>query len=243
MGQNDQVPFLLLIEDDDAIRTALELSLSRQGHRVATAATGEDGLNLLREQRPDLVVLDVMLPGIDGFEVCRRIRRTDQLPIILLTARSDETDRIVGLELGADDYVAKPFNPRELLARIRSALRRAGMNAAPQEAVANRFRFAGWTLDASRRTLVSPAGSLVDLTTGEFDLLVALARHPQQVLSRDQLLDHVHGRSSYNIDRSIDVQISRLRRKIEADPQAPALVKTVRNGGYFFSAEVTDAAA
>ncbi|NIJ39363.1 two-component system OmpR family response regulator [Sphingopyxis panaciterrae] len=234
---------ILIVDDDRQIRTMLARYLGDNGLRVTSAEDGRRMAELMARFRFDVVVLDVMMPGDDGFTLCRRLRAESHVPIILLTARSDETDRVVGLELGADDYVAKPFNPRELLARIRSALRRAGMNAAPQEAAASRFRFAGWTLDASRRTLVSPAGSLVDLTTGEFDLLVALARHPQQVLSRDQLLDHVHGRSSFNIDRSIDVQISRLRRKIEADPQAPALVKTVRNGGYFFSAEVTDAAA
>lgn len=237
MARQEQA-HILIVDDDRQIRTMLARYLGDNGLRVTVAEDGRRMAEVMARYRFDVVILDVMMPGDDGFTLCRRLRAESHVPIILLTARSDGTDRVVGLELGADDYVAKPFNPRELLARIRSALRRAGMNAAPRELAASRFRFAGWTLDTNRRTLFSPAGSLVDLTTGEFDLLVALARHPQQVLSRDQLLDHVHGRSSFNIDRSIDVQISRLRRKIEADPQAPALVKTVRNGGYFFSADV-----
>lgn len=168
MGQNDQVPFLLLIEDDDAIRTALELSLSRQGHRVATAATGEDGLNLLREQRPDLVVLDVMLPGIDGFEVCRRIRRTDQLPIILLTARSDDIDVVVGLESGADDYVVKPVQGRVLDARIRAVLRR-GERESTDSAT-----FGNVVIDRSAMT-VTKNGEDLQLTPTELRLLLELS--------------------------------------------------------------------
>lgn len=243
MSRNES-PHILVVDDDRQIRTMLARYLSDNGLRVAVADGGRQMAELIGKYRFDVVVLDVMMPGDDGFTLCQRLRATSTVPIILLTARGEDTDRVIGLELGADDYVAKPFNPRELLARIRAALRRAAMSAAPPpELLADRFRFAGWTLDTSRRTLVSPAGSLVELTTGEFDLLVALVQHPQQVLSRDQLLDYVHGRSSLNIDRSIDVQVSRLRRKIEADPQAPELVKTVRNGGYFFSAAVDPAGA
>jgi two-component system, OmpR family, response regulator len=235
---------ILVVDDDRQIRTMLARYLSDNGLRVTVADGGLQMAELVGKYRFDVVVLDVMMPGEDGFTLCQRLRAASTVPIILLTARGDETDRVVGLELGADDYVAKPFNPRELLARIRAALRRAAMvSASPPEAFADRFRFAGWTLDTARRTLVSPAGSLVELTTGEFDLLAALVQHPQQVLSRDQLLDYVHGRSSINIDRSIDVQVSRLRRKIEADPHAPELIKTVRNGGYFFSAAVEPGAA
>lgn len=229
---------ILVVDDDRQIRTMLARYLSDNGLRVTAAEDGRQMAELTGKYRFDVVVLDVMMPGDDGFTICQRLRAASTVPIILLTARGGETDRVVGLELGADDYVAKPFNPRELLARIRAALRRASMTTPPPARPASRFRFAGWALDADRRTLISPAGSLVDLTTGEFDLLVALAQHPQQVLSRDQLLDYVHGRSSLNIDRSIDVQISRLRRKIETDPHAPTLIKTVRNGGYFFSAMV-----
>src|SRR6476620_11707538 len=174
------VPFLLLIEDDDAIRTALELSLSRQGHRVATAATGEDGLKLLREQRPDLIVLDVMLPGIDGFEVCRRIRRTDQLPIILLTARSDDIDVVVGLEAGADDYVVKPVEPRVLDARIRAVLRRV------ESVASDRITFGDLVVDRGALK-VSLAGREIHLTPTELRLLLELVRHPGQVLNRRYL--------------------------------------------------------
>lgn len=230
---------ILVVDDDRQIRTMLARYLSDNGLRVTVAEDGRQMTELVGKFRFDVVVLDVMMPGDDGFTLCQRLRARSTVPIILLTARGDETDRVIGLELGADDYVPKPFHPRELLARIRAALRRAGMAASlPAEVVADRFGFAGWVLDIGRRTLLSPGGSLVELTTGEFDLLVALVQHPQQVLSRDQLLDYVHGRSSLNIDRSIDVQVSRLRRKIEADPHAPELVKTVRNGGYFFSAAV-----
>lgn len=235
---------ILVVDDDRQIRMMLARYLSDNGLRVTVAEDGRRLTELTGKYAFDVVVLDVMMPGDDGFTLCQRLRATSNVPIILLTARGGETDRVIGLELGADDYVAKPFNPRELLARIRAALRRASMVVPSPERPASRFRFAGWVLDANRRTLVSPAGSLVDLTTGEFDLLVALIQHPQQVLSRDQLLDYVHGRSSLNIDRSIDVQVSRLRRKVEADPHAPALIKTVRNGGYFFSAAVeTEVAA
>jgi len=232
-------PHILVVDDDRQIRTMLARYLSDNGLRVTAAEDGRQMTEFIGKFQFDVVVLDVMMPGDDGFTLCQRLRARSTVPIILLTARGDETDRVIGLELGADDYVAKPFNPRELLARIRAALRRAAMVAStPREIVADRYRFAGWVLDTSRRTLVSPGGALVELTTGEFDLLAALVQHPQQVLSRDQLLDYVHGRSSLNIDRSIDVQVSRLRRKVEADPQVPELIKTVRNGGYFFSATV-----
>ncbi|MDQ8754955.1 response regulator [Sphingosinicella sp. LHD-64] len=234
-----ETPHVLIVDDDRQIRTMLARYLGDNGLRVTTAADGGQMSELVVQYRFDAVVLDVMMPGDDGFTLCQRLRSRSTVPIILLTARGGETDRVVGLEIGADDYVPKPFNPRELLARLRATLRRASMNAPPPVALfASRFRFGGWTLDIGRRTLVSPAGSLVELTTGEFDLLVALVQHPQQVLSRDQLLDYVHGRSSLNIDRSIDVQVSRLRRKVEANPHAPDLIKTVRNGGYFFSAAV-----
>jgi two-component system, OmpR family, response regulator len=237
-------PHILVVDDDRQIRTMLARYLSDNGLRVTAAEDGRQMTDLIGKFNFDVVVLDVMMPGDDGFILCQRLRARSNVPIILLTARGEDTDRVIGLELGADDYVAKPFNPRELLARIRAALRRAAMVAsASPEIVADRFHFVGWVLDTGRRTLVSPGGSLVELTTGEFDLLAALVQHPQQVLSRDQLLDYVHGRSSLNIDRSIDVQVSRLRRKVEADPQAPELIKTVRNGGYFFSAAVEPAVA
>lgn len=232
-------PHILIVDDDRQIRAMLARFLADHAMRVTQAGDGEQMFKALEAGRFDVIVLDVMMPGDDGFTLCRRLRNSNAIPLILLTARNSETDRIVGLELGADDYVTKPFNPRELLARIRAILRRAStFPAAAQRLASTTYQFAGWTLDTSRRSLTSPQGLLTDLTTGEFDLLVAFVEHPQRVLNRDQLLDLARGRVSLAFDRSIDVQVSRLRRKIETDPNAPALIKTVRNGGYFFTATV-----
>jgi two-component system OmpR family response regulator len=193
---------------------------------------------VMQDSSIDLVVLDAMLPGKDGFTICRELRASGEVPIIMLTAAGDETDRIVGLEMGADDYVAKPFNPRELLARMRAVLRRAARPRNAEEPAGGRLSFAGWTLDVDRRQLLSPEGAIVTLSTGEFDLLLAFAEHPQRVLSRDQLLDLARGRGPSPFDRSIDVQVSRLRRKIEPDPRMPTMIATVRGGGYVFTAPV-----
>ncbi|WP_119391234.1 response regulator [Taklimakanibacter lacteus] len=232
-------PHILIVDDDRQIRTMLARFLGEHAMRVTQAGDGEQMFKALETGRFDVIVLDVMMPGDDGFTLCRKLRSSNTIPLILLTARNSETDRIVGLELGADDYVTKPFNPRELLARIRALLRRVNGNMQAVERLASAvYQFAGWTLDTSRRSLISPDGALTDLTTGEFDLLVAFVEHPQRVLNRDQLLDLARGRVSLAFDRSIDVQVSRLRRKIELDPNAPALIKTVRNGGYFFTATV-----
>ena len=237
-------PHILIVDDDRQIRAMLARFLAEHGMRVTQAGDGEQMFKAMEAGRFDVIVLDVMMPGDDGFTLCRKLRSSNSIPLILLTARNSETDRIVGLELGADDYVTKPFNPRELLARIRAILRRASANPTePQRLASAIYQFAGWTLDTSRRALTSPQGVLTDLTTGEFDLLVAFVEHPQRVLNRDQLLDLARGRVSLAFDRSIDVQVSRLRRKIEGDPNAPALIKTVRNGGYFFTATVTAAAS
>jgi two-component system OmpR family response regulator len=235
-------PHILIVDDDRQIRAMLARFLAEHGMRVTQAGDGEQMFKSLEAGRFDVIVLDVMMPGDDGFTLCRKLRSSNTIPLILLTARNSETDRIVGLELGADDYVTKPFNPRELLARIRAILRRTSANPqATQRLASVTYQFAGWTLDTSKRSLLSPQGVLTDLTTGEFDLLVAFVEHPQRVLNRDQLLDLARGRVSLAFDRSIDVQVSRLRRKIEGDPNAPALIKTVRNGGYFFTATVTAA--
>lgn len=234
-----RIPHILVVDDDRQIRTMLARYLGDHGLRVTMAEDGRHVMALHDGHRFDVIILDVMMPGDDGFTLCQRLRARSTVPIILLTARDTETDRVVGLELGADDYVAKPFNPRELLARVRATIRRSAMaSEKAATSLPSLYRFAEWTLDVTKRTLVSPKGTRLDLTTGEFDLLAALVQHPQQVLSRDQLLDLVHGRSSLNIDRSIDVQISRLRRKIEEDPQEPMLIRTVRNGGYLFTADV-----
>jgi two-component system OmpR family response regulator len=235
-------PHILVVDDDRQIRTSLCRYLTANGLRATQAADAAAMFAALNAGRFDLIVLDLMMPGEGGLSACRRLRATSQIPVVLLTALSDETDRIIGLELGADDYVCKPFGPRELLARIRAILRRApaGKDEQPgPECV----KFQGWRLNTVRRTLRDPEGSLVELTAGEYDLLVAFVCHPQQVLTRDQLLDLTRGRIAGPFDRSIDVQVSRLRRKIEDDPQAPVLIKTVRAGGYIFCSEVTDEVA
>ena len=232
-------PHLLIVDDDREIRDLLARFLKKHEYRVDTAADGQAMARLLENGRYDLVVLDLMLPGEDGLSLCRRLRATSDLPIIMLTAIGEETDRIVGLEMGADDYLAKPFNPRELLARIKAVLRRAGSGPRPgREGSAQGFTFDGWRLDLTKRELHSADGVLMPLTAGEFDLLVAFVEHPNRVLSRDQLLDLTKGRSAGPFDRAVDVQISRLRRKIEPDPKEPSVIKTVRGGGYLFAASV-----
>ncbi len=233
-------PHLLIVDDDAEIRDLLARFLKKHGYRVDTAADGRAMMKQLEAGRFDLVVLDLMLPGEDGLSLCRRLRATSRLPIIMLTALGEETDRIVGLEMGADDYLAKPFNPRELLARIKAVLRRADGTPVVDDADGGRVLvFEGWRLDLTRRELRTADGVLTPLTGGELDLLAAFAEHPRRVLSRDQLLDLTKGRSALPFDRAIDVQISRLRRRIEADPKAPAIIKTVRGGGYIFACDVT----
>ncbi|BAE52148.1 Response regulator consisting of a CheY-like receiver domain and a winged-helix DNA-binding domain [Paramagnetospirillum magneticum AMB-1] len=195
---------------------------------------------VLDERRIDLVVLDLMLPGEDGLSLCRRLRETRAgLPIIMLTAMGEDTDRIVGLEMGADDYVAKPFNPRELLARIKAVLRRTQTaEEAPAKRGGAKACFLGWTLDLATRDLHSPDGVMVALSAGEFGLLQVFVEHPRRVLSRDQLLDFARGRSAVPFDRSIDIQVSRLRKRIGDDARDPQIIKTVRGGGYLFTPEV-----
>jgi two-component system OmpR family response regulator len=230
-------PHILVVDDDREIRDLVAKFLARHSCRVTTAADGKEMRRALADRRIDLVVLDLMLPGEDGLSLCRWLRAESDLPVIMLTAMREEIDRIVGLEIGADDYLPKPFNPRELLARIRAVLRRAG--AVTSRGAPNgpgpTLRFAGWCLEPGSRRLVGPDGREAELTGGEFDLLLAFAERPGRVLSRDQLLDLTRGREVVPFDRSIDSQISRLRRKIESDPSRPALIKTVRSGGYVFT--------
>ena len=233
-------PHILVVDDDREIRDLLARFLRRHGFRVETAADGREMFRALSAGRFDLAVLDLMLPGEDGLSLCRRVRAESDLPIVMLTAIGEDTDRIVGLEMGADDYLAKPFNPRELLARIRAVLRRAPEMRRPDADPSRTLKFQGWALDAGRRSLQAPDGALVDLTAGEFDLLLALVEHPGRVLNRDQLLDLTRGREAGPFDRSVDVQVSRLRRKIEEDPKQPALIKTVRGGGYVFAGAVME---
>jgi DNA-binding response OmpR family regulator len=222
------VPSLLLVEDDPSIRMAIELALTRQGHQVATAATGEEALDLWQSQRPELVVLDVMLPGLDGFEVCRRIRRTDQVPIILLTARSDDIDVVVGLESGADDYVVKPVQPRVLDARIRAVLRRHGNGSSD---VGDTAVFGDLVVDRAAMT-VTRNGFAISLTPTELKLLVELSRRPGQALSRQQLLRLVWDHDYLGDSRLVDACVQRLRAKVEVVPSDPRLIRTVRGIGY-----------
>jgi two-component system OmpR family response regulator len=230
---------LLLVDDDKELCALLSKFLVKHGYRVSTAHNGREMGAILETSRISLVVLDLMLPGEDGLTLCRRIRSTSTLPIIMLTAMGEEVDRIIGLEMGADDYIAKVANPRELLARIRAVLRRVGAPEAGTPTAKPRIlEFAGWRLDVTHRQLISPKDALVPLRAGEFELLLAFVERPQRVLSRDQLLDLSRGRSASVFDRSIDVQISRLRRKIEIDPKEPKLIKTVRSGGYILAANV-----
>ncbi len=238
------MPHILIVDDDREIRALLTRFLGGHGYRVSAAKDGAEMMRLFDDGRIDLIILDVMLPGEDGLSLCRRLRAGAATPIIMLTAAGDETDRIVGLEMGADDYLSKPFNPRELLARIKAVLRRAGGPGSPvstNETSSGNGRvlvFEGWRLNLARRELHSSEGVLTQLSAGEFDLLVAFVEHPQRVLSRDQLLDLARGRTAAPFDRSIDVQVSRLRRKMEHDPTEPLLIKTVRGGGYLFAASV-----
>lgn len=239
-----QGPHLLVVDDDQEIRTLLARFLAKHGYRVSEAVDGRAMRAALETGRFDLVVLDLMMPGEDGLSLCRWLRGRSNLPVIMLTAMGEDTDRIVGLEVGADDYLPKPFNPRELLARIKAVLRRAGKDEpANEDGMGDGYLFSGFTLDPVRRELSGEDGAPIDLTGGEFDLLLAFVERPQRVLSRDQLLDLTRGRAAGPFDRSIDVQLSRLRRKIEEDPKQPTLIKTVRGGGYVLSAQVTRVAA
>jgi two-component system, OmpR family, response regulator len=234
-------PRLLVVDDDREIRDLLSALLSRRGYKVVTAREEQEMRQILESSRVDLIILDLMLPGKDGLAICRELRATKAIPIIMLTARGEPTDRIVGLEMGADDYLPKPFEVRELEARIKAVLRRSGASVSssnPESTLGAPFIFAGWTLDARQRQLLSPEGVLVDLTSGEFDLLLVFAERPQRVLSRDQLMDLARGREATAFDRSIDVQVSRLRSKIEGDPKVPELIKTVRSSGYIFTPAV-----
>ncbi|WP_439814749.1 response regulator [Zavarzinia sp. CC-PAN008] len=236
---NDE-PHVLVVDDDAEIRDLLSRFLKRNGYRVMAVRDGTAMAEAIACWNFDLVVLDIMLPGEDGLSLCRAIRGRSKVPVIMLSAMGDETDRIVGLEVGADDYIAKPFNPRELLARIRAVLRRGAWSTPePVQADGTILHFAGCALDLGRRTLTKAGGEVVHLTGGEFDLLLALAQRPHRVLSREQLLDLAKGRGAQPFDRSIDAQVSRLRRKIESDPNNPILIKTVRGGGYLFAEAVT----
>jgi two-component system OmpR family response regulator len=235
------VPHLLIVDDDEDILSLLTKFFRKHSHEVTVAADGAAMFAALEEHPINLIILDLMLQGEDGFSLCRRLRAASHVPVIMLTAMADQTDRIVGLEIGADDYLTKPFDARELLARVKAVLRRTALNGAPATSAATRpaLCFGDWRLDVTRRELRSANNTLVVLSGGEFDLLLAFAEHSQRVLTRDQLLDLSRGVSHGAFDRSIDVQVSRLRYKLETDPKNPTLIRTVRNGGYIFAAKVT----
>jgi two-component system OmpR family response regulator len=232
-------PHILVVDDDREIRDLLARFMERQGFRITAARDAREARRAWPNAHFHLVVLDLMLPGEGGLEFARWLRSHSDVPIVMLTAMGEEMDRIIGLELGADDYVAKPFNPRELLARVRAVLRRAGDAAGRHGEHASRMRkFSGWTLDPARRRLLNPDGVEVPLTGGEYDLLAALVDRANKVLTRDMLLDLLRGRQAGPFDRAIDVAISRLRRKLEDDGRHAQLIKTVRGGGYVLAAEV-----
>ena len=228
---------ILMVDDDPGIRDVVSDFLGKHGFTVETAADAQEMDVILSRGPIDLVVLDVMLPGEDGLAICRRLSGADGPPIIMLSAMGEDTDRIVGLELGADDYLPKPCNPRELLARIRAVLRRAELRGQSKSTGAG-CEFAGWRLDLMRRELRSPDGVVVNLSSGEFSLLRAFVERPQRVLTRDQLLDYARGPDSDAFDRAIDVQISRLRKKLDDGAAGQDLIRTVRNEGYMFTAKV-----
>jgi two-component system OmpR family response regulator len=233
-------PHILIVDDHREIRELVSRALATEGFRVSVAADGRAMRKIMADARIDLIILDLMLPGEDGLSLCRALRAESSIPIIMLTAKGDEIDRVVGLELGADDYIPKPFGSRELIARIRAVLRRTrndGTDDQPQRA--KRYSFDRWQLDTGARELLRGDGVTVPLSTGEFDLLVALIERPQRVLSRDQLLDLARGRAAGSFDRSIDTQVSRLRKKLEEDPNEPKIIKTVWGGGYMFAPAVT----
>ncbi len=232
---------LLVVDDDPQLRLLVSRFLQRFGYRVSVAPDGQVMREIMARSPIDLVILDVMLPGETGLDLCRAVRRTTQVPIIMLTARGEEGDRVAGLEVGADDYVTKPFSPRELLARVRAVLRRMrGRPASSEPRGADIVAFDGWTLDLRRRELTSPSGILVDLSSGEFDMLVAFIEHANRVLSRDMLMEFAKTRSADPFDRTIDVQVSRLRRKLNDGEEENRIIKTIRGAGYMFTPRVTN---
>lgn len=239
--QQTETSQILIVDDDEKITQLMEKFLSAYGFAMSIAASGKEMHQLLDAGNEyDLIILDVMLPVDDGFDLLRQLRETRQTPIIMLTAVGEDTERIMGLELGADDYLTKPFNPHELLARIKAILRRGsiGLAATASDQAYTKLVFQGWTLEKLQRRLVSPDSIEVALTDGEYRLLEAFAERPNEVLSRDDLLEITQNRQAGPFDRSIDVRISRLRQKIEPDAKQPVVIKTVRGGGYIFATKV-----
>ncbi len=239
---NIHVDHILLVDDDPEIRHLLKTYLEKNGLRASAVGDGNGMWLELERARIDLIILDLMLPGTDGLELCRRLRARSRIPIIMLTARGDETDRIVGLEMGADDYLAKPFSARELLACIKGVLRRVrDLPIDPLADAPERLNFAGWSLDKRTQHLLSPDQLVVPLSHAEYRLLHVLLTHPNRALTREQLLDLTQGRDAGPFDRSIDVLIGRLRRRLGDDAKQPRLIKTLRGRGYLFAAKVMPA--
>ncbi len=238
--QPEKLEHLLIVDDDREIRDLMARYFKRHGYRVTAVEDGREMKRALDNWSIDLIVLDLMLPGEDGLTLCRDLRARSKIPVIMLTAMGEEMDRIVGLEVGADDYLPKPCNPRELLARIRAVLRRthepSWLSGDQRMTV---LRFEGWELDTRRRELKAPDGQIMDMSIGELELLSVLARNAQRVMTRDQILDCLKGRWMQPFERSVDMQISRLRKKMEPDATSPTMIKTVRNGGYVFTPSVT----
>jgi two-component system, OmpR family, response regulator len=238
---NDPQPHILVVDDHRDIRDLIGRYLTKNGFRVTTAENAQMARKALKAASIDLVILDIMMPGEDGLSFCRFLRETSDIPVILLTAMAEDTDRVVGLEIGADDYLTKPFNPRELLARARAVLRRTlAMPRNRDQIDAQRLKFDRYVLDVNRRELLDAEGVSLPLSTAEFQLLTAFLKRPRIVLNRDQLMDLTSGRTPQIFDRSIDNQVSRLRKKIEVDPKNPDIIKTVWGGGYVFAVEVEE---
>ena len=234
-------PHILIVDDHREMRELVSRALSREGFRVSAASDGKAMRKLLADSRIDLILLDLMLPGEDGLSLCRSISADCDVPIIMLTAKGEEVDRVIGLEMGADDYLPKPFGSRELIARVRAVLRRGRREdpGVPRAPSSKMYRFDRWVLDTQSRELLRDDGVTVPLSTGEYELLLVMVERPRRVLSRDQLLDLARGRAAAGFDRSIDTQVSRLRKKLEHDPADPRVIKTIWGGGYMFTPPVS----
>ena len=236
------IEHILIVDDDKGTRDLLQTYMEENHLRVSAAADGKEMYQVLEKENVDLIVLDLMLPGDDGLTLCRNLRtspKTQSVPIIMLTARGGETDRVVGLEMGADDYMPKPFSARELLARIRSVMRRSRTEPVKEEKrEISRYRFASWSLELKTQQLISPENVLVDLSRGELSLLTVLLSHPNQILNRDQIMEYHQGKEATAFDRSIDVQITRLRKRLKDNSKNPKIIKTVWGKGYILSCEV-----
>jgi len=230
---------ILVVDDEPDICTVVEFALSDAGYEVFTHGHGDGVIEIVQKNNIDLVVLDLGLPGVDGLTLTRSLKERTDVGVIIVSGRGETTEKVIGLEIGADDYMAKPFEPRELLARVRSVIRRMEKSEDNPPVETSIHEFEGWKLDVMVRSVTSPTGDAISMSSGEFNLLRAFIEHPNRVLSRDRLLDFTHDTDAPAFDRSVDVQIARLRKKIEPDPQNPSFIKTVRNAGYIFAAKVT----